>query len=496
MTNGSWPDVPGRHVFAWPSCKNIRVTAVLALAFAVFWLVVYGGANVVTGLHSIRISVHMSWELQVPFIPELAVVYLSMNVMMLLSLFVFRTWQEFVPLLTVLVVQTLLAGACFLLLPVQPALPGRLALSTAGWLFHGADALNLEFNSVPSLHVAYAFTTARAIGARCTPVGKGMFLLWAGAIAVSTLFLHQHYCVDIIAGIALAVLTMQWLYDRASNPAFLRTVRAEMLCLGELYRFSCRHLRYLVVGMIIYWYSLFRWRGLRAIRVGFCVLQHLDDILDGDRPCPIEPTEIADDMLRQMETGEFDDSRLASLACCLWEEMGRFHTAYDHPRREILTLVRLMRRDRLRVREQCLLSSTELAEHHRQTFYYAVNLMLTLGGAEIRARDVPDLIAAFGWCSTIRDLREDLTKGLVNLPASVINAARVQGLSKIEYAALVQAPAVKQWLQDEYCQATQHLIRCEQDLHRLQSKRGIAILRLFHRSMQRFAVQAAQRYGW
>jgi membrane-associated phospholipid phosphatase/phytoene/squalene synthetase len=496
MTSARWPDNAGQRLFAWPGRENLRVTGTLASAFVIFWIIVYGGSSWLTGLHSIRLSVHMEWDLLVPFVPEVAVLYISLIPMMFLSLFVFRTWEGLVPLLVVLVVETLIGGACFLLLPVVQAFPESAAAGPLSGIFHLADAINLEFNYLPSLHVAYAFTTALAIGTRSAPFGKGVFLVWATGIAISTMLLHQHYFVDIIAGIALAGLTMRWLYDRASSPPFLRIVRAEMICIGEIYRFSRRHRRYLVVAIIIYRYSLFRWREMRVIRVGFCLLQHIDDILDGDRPCPGEPADVADEILGQMEEGVFGESPLACLARCMWEETGRFQTEYDNPRSDVLTLIRLMQRDRFRVRDKLLLSRNELIEHHRQTFYYAVNLMLTLGGAEIRARDAPDLIEAFGWCSTMRDLQEDIEKGLVNLPASVIDAARSQGLDTIEYASVVKAPVVKEWMRDQYRRATQHLDRFEHELVRLQGKRGVAILRLFHRSIRRFAVRASKRYGW
>ena len=96
----------------------------------------------------------------------------------------------------------------------------------------------------------------------------------------------------------------------------------------------------------------------------------------------------------------------------------------------------------------------------------------------------------------MRDLQDDIEKGLVNVPASVINAALSQGLENIEYASVVNAPAVKQWLRDEYRRATEHLDRFEQALLRLEGKRGVGILRLFHKSIRRFAVKASKRYGW
>ena len=126
----------------------------------------------------------------------------------------------------------------------------------------------------------------------------------------------------------------------------------------------------------------------------------------------------------------------------------------------------------------------------------AVIAVLAAAIADLRAQDAPDLIEAFGWCSTIRDLREDIEKGLVNIPATVIETARAEGLDGMEYDALVRATAVKQWMWNEYQRATRHLNRFENELLSLRGRNGVAILRLFHRSIRRFAETAAKTYGW
>jgi membrane-associated phospholipid phosphatase len=481
---------------AWPGWQHLRVTGPLALGFALFWLVVYGGASALTRGYPVRLRVHMDWELGLPFVPELSLVYLSLNVLLLLLLFVFRTWPELVPLVVVMGFQTLVAAACFLVLPVEDAFPPVSVTGPWGALFAVADTLNLERNYLPSLHVAYAVTAALAIGRRAGPVGRAAVLAWAAAIAASTLLLHQHYLADVVAGGLLAVLTMRGAYARAASPAFLRAVRVEALCLGEIYRFGRRHRRYLVVAAIVYRYSLTRWRAFRPIRVGFCFLQHVDDLLDGDRPADREPAEIVDDVVGQLQRGFFDERPLAALARCLWEDMARFEARGDDPRGQLLALIGLMRRDRIRVRERLLLPEDELRAHLRQTFRHAVDLMLVLGGADVRAREVPDLVEAFGWCSTMRDLREDLAKGLVNVPAPVVAAARAGGATALGYEQLVASPAVRQWLEHEYRRALEHLDRADAQLARLDGRSGAAVLRLFHRSIGRFAARAAKAYAW
>jgi len=486
--------IDAEPLFAWPAWRQLCITGGLALGFALFWLVVYGGASVLSRRLPFRFAVHMDWELRLPFVAELAPAYLSLNLLLLILLFVLRSWEQVVPVLAVLGLETLVAAVCFLALPIGDAFPPATVIGPTAVAFVVADTLNLELNYWPSLHVAYAFTAALVIGRRAGPLPGAVGFAWAGAIAASTMLLHQHYLADVVAGIALAWLTMWGVYDRAAAPGFLRAVRVEAICLGEIYRFSRRHLRYLLIAVIIYRYSLFRWRALRPMRVGFCFLQHVDDLLDGDRPSAREPAEVADDILAQLERGVFDESSLGTLARCLWEDMARFGTRGEDPRGELLALIRLMRRDRIRAREHRLLSSEDLREHLRQTFHQAVNLMLVLGGADVRAGDAPDLIEAFGWCSTVRDLREDLAKGLVNIPAPVVEAARSQGALTLD--ALAEAPAVKQWLEQEYARAIEHLDRADAQLARLEVKPGVAILRLFHRSIRRRARTWARVYGW
>jgi membrane-associated phospholipid phosphatase len=472
------------------------VTGALAAAFAVFWVVVYGGASWLTTLYDWRVRVHMNWELALPFVPWLSLVYLSLVPMMLLSLGVFRRWLEIVPLLVVFVAQTLIALPVFLILPVDLAFARPAPEGILGGFFRVADFLNLEGNYLPSLHVSYAFTTAWAIGLRRGPRIAAALVLWASAIAVSTMLLHQHHFLDVVAALLLTAATMVLLYPRVGRPAFLRSFRAEAICLAEIYHFSRRHLRYLLIAVLVWGRSLLRWRELRPIRIGFCYLQHIDDLLDGHRRCAIEPTERVDDVLEQFARGSFDDSWLGCLGRCLWEDAARFENGEDDPRGEIIALIGRMRRDRVRVKEALLLNQDELLAHHRATFHHAVNLMLMLGGADLRARDAPDLIEAFGWCSTMRDLEDDIERGLVNVPLSIVEAARREGLGGMEYEALVNSRSVRRWMRREFGRAVQHLDRFEEALPELRGRRGEAVLRLFHRSIRRFANKEAKRRGW
>jgi hypothetical protein len=101
------------------------------------------------------------------------------------------------------------------------------------------------------------------------------------------------------------------------------------------------------------------------------------------------------------------------------------------------------------------MSAETLAEHHRKTFRLSLDLTLIAAGSNLRAEDAPELVEALSWCSPVRDLREDLAKGLINIPAEVL--AGVPGIE--ETNALLASEPVRAWLRAEHGRAVRRLRR-------------------------------------
>ncbi len=91
--------------------------------------------------------------------------------------------------------------------PVEEArLLGGGAISEAVRLFlHAAEKTRLD--AFPSGHTAVALVCA-ASGARLAPRAAVLLLAWAIAIVFSTVFIHVHYAVDVLAGAALAAAVL------------------------------------------------------------------------------------------------------------------------------------------------------------------------------------------------------------------------------------------------------------------------------------------------
>lgn len=152
---------------------------------------------------------YFSWEPKLPLLPAWAVVYLSLNLLLGLLPLVLRRWQDMAPLFCTMVAETLVAVILFLLFPIEAGFPPRVS---SGWLGF-ADLLNLEHNYMPSLHVTYAVTAALVIGRRGGRGARLFFGLWAGAIALSTILIHEHHLIDVVTGGSLAWLAVRYLYD-------------------------------------------------------------------------------------------------------------------------------------------------------------------------------------------------------------------------------------------------------------------------------------------
>ncbi|GHG77568.1 phosphatase PAP2 family protein [Comamonas sp. JC664] len=474
---------PRPALFGWPRWEELARTSAMALGFACLFVVVYGGASWVTGLYPGGFRVDLPFERHIPFIPAWALVYVSMDVLLLLSLLVFRAWRDMVPFALALSLETVVGALCFLVLPVEVSWPPRIVEGPWAWVFQLADTMNLERNYLPSLHVAFACTAALAYAERAGWLARTFFSLWALAIAASTLLIHEHHVVDVVAGAALAWGTWRLVAPWARRESVLQTLQLEALCARELVRFTRRHVRYGLIALGLYVYSAGRWwRQAHTARVGFCFLQLVDDVLDGDRAVEGEPLDWVDRLLVEVESGRHEDTgAAATLGRALLERLEDASARAD-----VLTLMRTMRKDRERVKDGQWWTEDALRAQQRETFRLSVDLMLSVAGAELRAHDAPALLDAFGWCSAMRDLREDLAQGLYNVPSAVAEAVRAEGNAPSTLEGLLGASAGREWMTAEHARARALLDASGRQLAALEGRSGLPLLRLFHRSIESF----------
>jgi membrane-associated phospholipid phosphatase len=203
----------------------LRFYLPLSVLFAALFVAVYGGASRLSAYRDPPPAPHFAFEAAIPFVPEMAWIYLSVPLALALTPLVLRTKRELVPFFFTLTAQLLVAGLCYLLYPVAPAWPPRVVEGPGADAFHLADALNLEYNALPSLHLAFAATVALVFGRRCGPAGRLLLWIWVLAVAASTLMLHEHHVLDVVTGTALGALAVATVQRRTQREDFLDALR-------------------------------------------------------------------------------------------------------------------------------------------------------------------------------------------------------------------------------------------------------------------------------
>ena len=197
---------PVRHRFlAWPGWPHLRFAWVLSAVNGVWFAVMYGGCDWITAQRSLRVPVYLPHELSIPLVPGAVLVYMSIYALFAAGPFIIRDRREFAGLILGLALATFIGGIGFLLLPAYDAFAPPTELGIWKGLFEFADRLNLDYNNVPSLHVALSVACVAAFARRAPAPGRAVLWSWAGAIALSTVLTHQHHIIDVLTGWILGV---------------------------------------------------------------------------------------------------------------------------------------------------------------------------------------------------------------------------------------------------------------------------------------------------
>jgi membrane-associated phospholipid phosphatase len=228
-----------RALVAWPGWAHVGDAVWLGTLFGIWLEIVYGATDYLTALRTLRVRVHFDWELTIPFVPAMTVFYLSIFPLLWLAPFTLRTRSELRALIGSLSRVTLFAGIGFLFLPAQLAYaPVEVPARWAG-LYNLADALNLQYNVAPSLHVALTVVCVDAYARRASATVRLVLWAWAAAIVLSTLLTHQHHLLDVVSGLLLATGISGRSLSTTSPPGGWRWMDAARRCLTRQGHF-CR----------------------------------------------------------------------------------------------------------------------------------------------------------------------------------------------------------------------------------------------------------------
>ncbi len=140
-----------------------------------------------------------------PFWPQWLLIYASLFVFLFLPVFVIRSSAFFFRGILAFLAIMLTSYVIFALMPTEVIRNTKLAKTGFwAWAMRVCWAVDPPFNGFPSMHVAESFLAALI----CRKVHRGLglaALFYASLIAFSTLVIKQHYLVDVIGGLTLAL---------------------------------------------------------------------------------------------------------------------------------------------------------------------------------------------------------------------------------------------------------------------------------------------------
>ena len=193
----------------------MRVKRSKALVFSaglsILFLIVYGGCNWITLRRADVGTIFFEWERGIPFVPFFILPYMSIDLFFIAAPFLCRRDRELSSLAKRITAAIIVAGICFLLLPLRFAF-GR--PQTDGWLgavfdwFRGMDA---PHNLLPSLHAALTLILVDVYFRHTRGLVRIATMTWFVLMALSPVLTFQHHVIDIVGGFVLAGVCF-WLF--------------------------------------------------------------------------------------------------------------------------------------------------------------------------------------------------------------------------------------------------------------------------------------------
>lgn len=197
-------------------------------------------------------------------------------------------------------------------------------------------------------------------------------------------------------------------------------------------------------------------------RAAFFFFRNQDDALDGDRKDIKNPLAHVLACRQQIASGKYTGNpQIAGLAKFAIRSLQRKSKKGDNPKQYFLDGIDVMLFDYHRAKTRAVLTAKELKDYYQRTFFPVINLMLIGLGSGLRAKDIPQLSFCQGRIYTIRDLDQDWTKGIINIPKEVLKKAHQTPDSSIEQ--IRNSPSVQDWFAGQ-------LQLCRHDLLILEKK--------------------------
>ena len=201
------------NVFNWPT-KELTIAFIRWLLIVITaFFAVYFSSNSYAASKIDHYHLYANWELSIPLVPFMVIVYMSYVLIFLVVLFVFKTPHAIKSLAYSMLVTTGVAGLIFVFFPGHLGYHRPEYVPGYNFLFEFLYVIDEPHNLFPSLHVTYATLCVMTM---IHQTNKSWFHIllktWFIIVCASVVLVHQHHLFDIASGCALAGIAYKMVF--------------------------------------------------------------------------------------------------------------------------------------------------------------------------------------------------------------------------------------------------------------------------------------------
>ena len=205
----------------------------------------------------------------------------------------------------------------------------------------------------------------------------------------------------------------------------------DAICLKEAVHLAFRHPKYwIVVAGAAVNRVLHPKRG-KVFNASYFFCRHADDFLDGDRKIKGNPEEYVLKIVEGMKERTSDSPKILDLYHYAIEELDKLKERRDDPEQAFARVIHghsLFDYDRSK--QPTLLSLEELGRYYRDSFEPVLDISMIIAGSRFRGADLLELVHSTGHLYSIRDMKTDLSRNIINIPRDEIAKSRIASVDR------------------------------------------------------------------
>lgn len=191
---------------AWPPTKQRLINYLVYRSLAdILFLFVYLMCNYLAAARADWYRLYFDWELNLPFIPQFILIYVSILILLWLPLFTLSS-REFQILSYRIAVAIIISGIIFLLFPAHIGFQRPELISDYSWMYYYLEIVDQPHNLLPSLHISYSALILYAAFMHASPALKLFYLCWFFSMCFAVVLIYQHHVLDVLGGVVVFLL--------------------------------------------------------------------------------------------------------------------------------------------------------------------------------------------------------------------------------------------------------------------------------------------------